>query len=1065
MNVGAPRNTANRLIVLIREDLLTTLAPGHTFLLLLSELAGSELLLLGNLDLVTKGIKLVTSLLLFDTRTATLTLDPVVAGWGHLTVNDGPDFLSETTGELLSVGNDDDTTIEGLESLRQSTERVAVEIVGRFVKNDQVRPLPGGGGQADLDTLTTRETLHARVGDQLGIETEVAAVDFDFLSDQRTESTGLEGNLLIDIGDHLSVGGDKLGTLDPAVLGGRHGNPLLTLHADVLTEKERALVLVRVLVLATAGDGDDTTLGTIDLEDLVHGELVVIGDLFVGTVHGLTILTGLETPLDVLRWSLVQVVIDVGESVLFDVCDTDVLVDVDVTLGGDQFTGQNVDKSGFTSTVGSNDSDTRSKRDLEGDIGQLWLGGTWILELHLVDLDDSLGLGLDTFEETWFWELELKLGGSEFVVGLGGWDTGDEGLEVTSITLKLESLVVDDVLADIVKETGVVGNNDGSALGVAEVVLEPLDVDTIQMVGRLVEEEDIGVLEDGTAKSQLHLPTTREGGDRVLEPSLLEAELKHGLLDFIAGLIDTSFTQLLQGPANDSLLGISGIKIVLDEDGLDLGLGWETLDLFTVDSTHESRLAGTVGTAETITLTTLETKVGLVEKDLGTVGKVEGTVAEIFTFLIIGLTFLSLGDTRSRALAEGVDNGLGVGLTDEGSEGWGDMLEPDQLLVGLLIVEGTGNAGEVVEDWLVLAENFVVVAGGDDGLESLEQDSWFGGIGDLWDLAIWTNITNTLESIETTFGNGASFGIGNGVEVLLETGHELRQERSDNLRILDELAHVVDNDGGFTLDSSLTLSEATLEKRNHDGQGWSKDILDEGGGTEQVNGLWDVLGSSDTVDQLRNETIDIFVADQSTDVLHGLPGSLLDLWLGFPHGLRDDRNAVGSPQSELRRSNASEGVNALESSDLFWPLSGILDGVEDDWENGLDGIRVDVLNDSESSLVSKLLDGGHLVTNGDKDGSEKLDHVGLDGWSQSVTSNGLDGREGTLTNCGILLVVELLLEVIDEFRWNFVLFDRTVDEGSKVLSSVFGLLSLRNRELLEEVLEDLDRLDVLGGGR
>jgi hypothetical protein len=39
-------STANRLVVLVGEDLLATLAAGHAVLLLLAHLAGSKLLLL-----------------------------------------------------------------------------------------------------------------------------------------------------------------------------------------------------------------------------------------------------------------------------------------------------------------------------------------------------------------------------------------------------------------------------------------------------------------------------------------------------------------------------------------------------------------------------------------------------------------------------------------------------------------------------------------------------------------------------------------------------------------------------------------------------------------------------------------------------------------------------------------------------------------------------------------------------------------------------------------------------------------------------------------------------------
>ena len=50
--------------------------------------------------------------------------------------------------------------------------------------------------------------------------------------------------------------------------------------------------------------------------------------------------------------------------------------------------------------------------------GDLRLGGTGVLEGHVADTDDGLGLGLDTLKETGLGELELHLGGTELVVGL-----------------------------------------------------------------------------------------------------------------------------------------------------------------------------------------------------------------------------------------------------------------------------------------------------------------------------------------------------------------------------------------------------------------------------------------------------------------------------------------------------------------------------------------------------------------------------------------------------------------------------------------------------------------------
>jgi selenophosphate synthetase-related protein len=45
------------------------------------------------------------------------------------------------------VGNDNDTTLESLESLGQGTQRVTVEIVGGLVEDDDVRTLPRAGGE------------------------------------------------------------------------------------------------------------------------------------------------------------------------------------------------------------------------------------------------------------------------------------------------------------------------------------------------------------------------------------------------------------------------------------------------------------------------------------------------------------------------------------------------------------------------------------------------------------------------------------------------------------------------------------------------------------------------------------------------------------------------------------------------------------------------------------------------------------------------------------------------------------------------------------------------------
>ena len=81
-------------------------------------------------------------------------------------------------------------------------------------------------------------------------------------------------------------------------------------------------------------------------------------------------------------------VIDMCESVLLDVGNTYVLVLVDLTSSGDELTSQDVDESGLASTVGTDDSNTGAERALEGNVGDLGLGGTGILEGHVGDTDE-----------------------------------------------------------------------------------------------------------------------------------------------------------------------------------------------------------------------------------------------------------------------------------------------------------------------------------------------------------------------------------------------------------------------------------------------------------------------------------------------------------------------------------------------------------------------------------------------------------------------------------------------------------------------------------------------------
>jgi hypothetical protein len=98
--------------------------------------------------------------------------------------------------------------------------------------------------------------------------------------------------------------------------------------------------------------------------------------------------------------------------------------------------------------------------------------------------------------------------------------------------------------------------------------------------------------------------------------------------------------------------------------------------------------------------------------------------------------------------------------------------------------------------------------------------------------------------------------------------------------VLDELAHVVDNDGGLTLDGGGALSETTDEKGAHDGEGGLLDGGDEGGGSELVNALGSLLGTVDASNEVGDGGDQIGVTNDVEAVSDGLGGLVTDLFVG-----------------------------------------------------------------------------------------------------------------------------------------------------------------------------------------
>ncbi|CAG8698874.1 16981_t:CDS:2, partial [Acaulospora colombiana] len=283
---------------------------------------------------------------------------------------------------------------------------------------------------------------------------------------------------------------------------------------------------------------------------------------------------------------------NVVEGVLGNIANDQVGVLPDfTTLVGLEVANEQLDEGTLSGTVGTENGHTGRERDLEGDIVELLLGLGRVLEANLAHLEERLLLGLDTIEEWWVGEGKLVvLGGFEGVVRLGLWDGLDERLEVTTVPLDLEAVEVEDI---------------GDVSEASEIALQPGNVDNIQVVSRLIEQENVSLEEHCTGKCKLHLPTTREGADRVSLPLVIETNRGEGVNDFLPF---SENALVREDKVEDGGRLFASVNVVLDVESADLFGGWEALDLAIGDGTHERGFTGTVTAAETIAVATLETE-------------------------------------------------------------------------------------------------------------------------------------------------------------------------------------------------------------------------------------------------------------------------------------------------------------------------------------------------------------------------------------------------------------------------------------------------------------------------
>lgn len=453
---------------------------------------------------------------------------------------------------------------------------------------------------------------------------------------------------------------------------------------------------------------------------------------------------------------------------------------------------------------------------------------------------------------------------------------------------------------------------------------------------------------------------------------------------------------------------------MLDVESSDLGWGWETINLVVDDGVHESGFTGTVSATETVSVSSLEPHVGVVQQDLGTIGQVELlNVTEVLTLLLVGeldVVGLLLVSLLLQELSDSWQRVVG-GKSELDVLGDGSL--PSLLVEVVGVNERSTENTSVGETWVALLDSGAAVLLD----EGNEVGSEVGSLGDLewWEVGTvrsgW-HFTNSSQSGDSSVGDGSGLWVTNGLGGLDQSGEQLRQERSDSVLRVDEFRHVVGNDGNLSLGGSWSLIKTSDEQRSDEGDCWGSNLGNECGGGKDGDGLGDLFDwVKERLDQSGDELLDILVLDQTTGSLESYLGGLLDIGLGVPDGSGEDWDNVGHCSANLSWGRGDELLEDVETSGLDLPFSGSLDLLKDRWKDDESSPWVHGLDNGLDGGKSRILDRGDLVGKSLEENWEwrrlgVRDDVWLEEWGGTVLAEGGDGGAGGLSGRGVLLVVE-----------------------------------------------------------
>mmetsp|Transcript_25767 Transcript_25767/g.34185 ORF Transcript_25767/g.34185 Transcript_25767/m.34185 type:complete len:384 (+) Transcript_25767:561-1712(+) len=337
-------------------------------------------------------------------------------------------------------------------------------------------------------------------------------------------------------------------------------------------------------------------------------------------------------------------------------------------------------------------------------------------------------------------------------------------------------------------------------------------------------------------------------------------------------------------------MGLFSLNIGLNENGADLSHVRETLNLVIGDRSHESSLSGIVTTEKTVTLTTLELHLGVVQKNLGSVGKCELTVAEFLS--IIFVVILLWNDKHLLSLnTDGLNNLICLGRVNEVLETDGYILSPLHILHKSKVHHTCSNSRGV--------GNYNINSrGGLNTKTLLEFITKLGSVSTHRESLVGKSL-KTFELTNCPLSHLASLRISDRFSVGLKSGKEKGEEGSCVERVVNKFGHVVDDNSRLTLGSNSLLAKSTKKKWHNHCKSRTFDRLDKCYSSHCVHDFRNLLRFGNSSKNLIGHMLNILVSDNIASRLHCCGRSSLDLLFGVPHTGGDLRNNLRKGISKL----------------------------------------------------------------------------------------------------------------------------------------------------------------------